>query len=128
MKTENIKIELSDEELKAKGDQLAGAEKKLSEAEEALDDASEAWKATRKTLKEEVEECRAEVHTLAKIYRDGAMEREVEVDERVVDGVVHVFRVDTRETIRTRPLQSGDQTTVPEDGDIDDNDADDEGI
>lgn len=129
MKTENIKIELSDDELKAQGDKLATAEKKLSEAEGALEDASEAWKGTRKALKDEVEQCRTEVHTIAKIYRDGAMEREVEVDERVIDGVVQVFRVDTNETIRTRPLQSGDQLTVPEDGDETDNDdVDDEGI
>lgn len=112
MKTESVKVELSSEELDKIAEKLAAGEKDLSDAEGRLETAATAWKATSKALKAEISTCRTEVHDLARIYRDGAETREVEVDERVVDGIVQTFRVDTGATLRSRPLETGDQLTI----------------
>lgn len=125
MKKEKLPVQLSPEAMERVAHKLAKAEKSLSSAEQTLTEKTESWKGTRKALKAEVETCREEVHALARTYRDGFEEEEVEVDERIVDGQILTFRTDTKETLRTRPVQSGDQLTVPEEDDVpDETDAD----
>lgn len=119
MRKEIVKVELTEDELKAEAKSLSIAEQELSAAEERLDTARKAWRSKQKSLVEERETCREEVHKHATAYRNKTRDEEVEVDEIVRDGVVHVIRLDTRETIRTKPLETGQQMTVHEDDDTD---------
>lgn len=120
MKTETVKTPLTTDQLESLAGKVTEAEKSLFNAEQSLAIAADAWKNRRKTLKAEVDTCRYELHELARLHREGVVEEEVEVDEKVVGDVVHVFRCDTGATIRTRPLESNDQLTIPEDSDVDD--------
>lgn len=122
MKKETIKVALTQAEFEKTAEKLAVAEKALSGAEEALDIACTAWKGRKKVLTEEVEESRDEVHVLAKAYREGEREEEVEVDERVKGDVIQTFIVGTKpvKVIRSRPLESGDQAEIDTDEGNDD--------
>ena len=117
MKTETVKIDLTPEELQATAQKLAETEKALSSAEAALDIAETEWKQTRKDLIAEVNTSRDEVHTLAEAYRTGQREEAVETDERIRDGQVETFVTTAgwkKRVLRSRPLESGDQATIPE--------------
>ena len=130
MKTETVSVPLTPDEMGQVATKLATAEKALTSAETALDVASTQWKATKKNLVGEVDICRDEVHTLAKEYRDGAREEEVEVDERVKGDVIQTFIVGSKpvKVIRERPLESGDQTEIPLDADQSDVDMPEEAL
>ena len=117
MRQEIVKIDLTPEELQATAEKLADAEKALSGAEAALDIAETEWKQTKKDLTAEVNTSRDEVHTLAEAYRTGQREAEVETDDRVKNGVIETFVTTAgwkKQILRTRPLESGDQATIPE--------------
>jgi len=119
MKTETAFVDLTPEELQQTASKLAEAEKALSGAEAALDIAETEWKQTKKDLVAEVDTSRDEVHTLAEAYRTGKREEEVETDERVRNGVIETFVTTPgwkKLVLRTRPLETGDQATIP-DGD-----------
>ncbi len=111
LKQESLPVRLTEEEIIARGAEMADAEAKLDAAERGLDEQIESARAGRKIAEERIAEARREVRRLGKIVREGREDRLVDVTEQldVAASAVHTVRLDTGEIVRTRSMNEADR-------------------
>lgn len=99
MKTRTLPAKLTKDELLQKSREIAEKVRELDEVEADKKDHAASFK-----LK--IESIEGEIHRVARILRDGAEDREVEVQERRndVSRTMETVRVDTGEIVEWRPL------------------------
>lgn len=102
--TRFLKVPLTPEEVRARGEQLAGA---LDDAEKL--DAEH--KAERDRQKVAMGALEGRIHHLGRVIREGVEERSVEVEMRVDLGLrlVEEVRLDTGEIVQSRSVTEDDQ-------------------
>jgi len=101
METRNLPVQLSKDEIRLRGEELA---RKHAE----YDDVESARKASQQESKGKLERIEAESRELANTIRTGREYREIEVREvKNVDNLsMDLVRVDTGEIIESRPLRA----------------------
>jgi len=117
--TRMLPVELTQEEMLARGRELAAVSGQLGAAHADLDTQSEDWKETKKALQNAIEHLEQELRDLAQIVRSGAEDRSVECYQtrNEATGTMEVRRVDTGELVSTRQLSEDEkQATLPFDG------------
>ena len=102
--TRFLKVPLSPDEVRARGEQLANILK-------SIDDTEATQKAEKERMKDAMNALTGQCHRLASIVRDGVEERAVEVEMRVDLGLrlVEEIRLDTGEVVSTRGVTEDDK-------------------
>jgi hypothetical protein len=102
-----LKCPLTDEERRAKGDEIA----RTLEAYDLLEDTS---KEDSRAAKDELKDLRKHSQKLARQIREGAELRNVECYERpdYAGNVVHLLRTDTGEVVEERPMRMDERQGV----------------
>ncbi len=109
MRTERLPVALTDDEVRVRGEELAGIVREIDDAEEAKRQAAA-------EAKEELDALWARAGKLGAEIREKRVDRDEEVREEV-DGtrrIVTLYRLDTGEVVRERAANSSDlQTAFP---------------
>jgi hypothetical protein len=102
--TRFLKVPLTDDEIQARGEQLA----KIVEEGVAL---AVAHKSMREVMREEADRVDAQIHRLAAIVRERVEERSVEVELRLnlTLGLVEEVRIDSGEIVKSRAVTEEDK-------------------
>lgn len=99
MKTERLRCKLTDTEIRERGEQLAKQRKEIAEVEAAKKSAAENFKSQLIALIMAADDVTEEINTKSEV-------RDVEVTEEknFTTKQAYTIRLDTGETVRTRPL------------------------
>jgi len=103
MATEFLKCVLTEEEIKSAGMELALSNSKV-------DDLEAQKKSFNDQIKADITMCESQIQKYSRMIQNGYEYRNVEVTEEVDQKgqVVNIFRTDTGEFVRSRPLKNGD--------------------
>lgn len=108
METRNLPVELTKDEIRLRGEELARKHAEWDEVESAR-------KASQQQAKASLERIEAELKLLANNIRTGREYRDIEVSEQrnTARLTMDLIRQDTGEVVESRPFRSGElQTTI----------------
>lgn len=110
-RTMKLPVELTHDELFARGKQLAGVKDEHTTAMDKLDRATTAWKATKEGVQNEINETEERMRIIARGIRSGREERDVAVvdEPNYKLGTMATIRLDTGELVATRGLSEAER-------------------
>ncbi len=110
IKTRDLPVPLTQEELQVKSQEMATAERVLSDAEKEEAAAATEWSARKKALEKSTQDARAKLSLIGRIVREKREFRPVEIIEAPDDEakVINTVRADTGEIIETRGMSQSE--------------------
>jgi hypothetical protein len=106
-----LPVELTHDEVFARGKQLAAVKDEHTTAMDKLDRAAIAWKATKEGVQNEINETEERMRIIARAVRSGREDRDVEVvdEPNYKTGVMATIRLDTGELVASRGLTEAER-------------------
>lgn len=111
VRTMRLPVELTRDEIFARGEQIARVKDDHTKAQNELDDATEAWKETKKGIELRVSTCELEMRELARVIRSGLEDRDVEVYDEIDFALQTVFtkRTDSGKVVASRGMTGAER-------------------
>lgn len=111
VRTMRLPVELTRDEIFARGEQIARVKDDHTKAQNELDDATEAWKETKKGIELRVSTCELEMRELARVIRSGLEDRDVEVYDEIDFALQTVFtkRADSHKVVASRGMTAAER-------------------
>jgi hypothetical protein len=106
IRTMVLPVELTKDEILARGEELAGVKHEHTTAQQELENASEAWKETKKGMEVRIDAHEHRMRRLSTVIRAGREERDVEVFDEFdfKSGTVFTKRADTEKVVASRGM------------------------
>lgn len=110
-RTMRLPVELTKEEIFARGKELARTKDAHTAASAKLEQAKLAAKSAKEQINSEIKEAEEEMRRLARAIRSGREDRDVEILDKpdFKKGVMNIVRLDTGELVRTRGLTEAER-------------------
>ena len=110
-RTMRLPVELTHDEVFARGKQLAAVKDEHTTAMDRLDRATIAWKATKEGIQNDINETEERMRVIARVIRSAREDRDVEVvdEPNYKTGVMATIRLDTGELVASRGLTEAER-------------------
>jgi len=106
-----LPVELTQDELLARGRELASVKDEHTQAQADLEAATEGWKDSKKAMQERIEDHESEMRRIARAIRSGREDRDVDVREEpdFETGIMRTVRADTGDLVQSRGLTEAER-------------------